>query len=53
MTASIEGLGGYNLGFAEELYAAYAQDPSSVDAEWRAFFAELGEAPQPTSPSAP
>ncbi|MCA8920897.1 MAG: 2-oxoglutarate dehydrogenase E1 component [Planctomycetes bacterium] len=43
-------MGGYNLGFAEELYAAYAQDPSSVDAEWRAFFAELGEAPQPTSP---
>ncbi|MEZ6188081.1 MAG: 2-oxoglutarate dehydrogenase E1 component [Planctomycetota bacterium] len=42
MAASIDGLGGYNLGFAEELYAAYAQDPSSVEPEWRAFFEGLG-----------
>jgi len=53
VSASIEGLGGYNLGFAEELYAAYALDPSSVAPEWREFFAGLGEPAQPPTPLFP
>ena len=34
---------GTNAGFVEELYARYLNDPASVDAEWRAFFDELGD----------
>jgi 2-oxoglutarate dehydrogenase E1 component len=30
-----------SLGFVEELYAAYAADPSSVSEDWRAYFASL------------
>ena len=39
-------LAGANAPFIEELYAKFATDPGSVDAEWAAFFAELrDEAP--------
>ncbi len=31
-----------NLDFVEALYAGYLQDPTSVSAEWRAYFATLG-----------
>ncbi|MCI4663261.1 MAG: 2-oxoglutarate dehydrogenase E1 component, partial [Neomegalonema sp.] len=38
-------LQGANAVFVEQMYARYAQDPNSVDPEWQAFFAELGDAP--------
>ena len=31
-------LGTINLAFAEELYASYLRDPSSVSADWREYF---------------
>jgi 2-oxoglutarate dehydrogenase E1 component len=31
-----------NLPYLEELYAAYRNDPSSVDQSWQTYFAELG-----------
>ncbi len=31
-----------SLGFIEELYAAYQQDPASVSADWRRYFKGLG-----------
>lgn len=34
-------LDGANAAYIEQLYAEYQKDPSTVDAEWRAFFAEL------------
>ena len=34
---------GGNADYIEELYAAYEADPSSVDAEWGAFFKGLGD----------
>ncbi len=34
---------GPNGGFIEELYASYLNDPQSVDASWRQFFASLGD----------
>jgi 2-oxoglutarate dehydrogenase E1 component len=34
---------GGNASYIEDLHARYEQDPTSVDAEWRAFFASLGE----------
>lgn len=34
---------GGNADYIEELYAAYEEDPSSVDAEWGAFFKGLGD----------
>jgi 2-oxoglutarate dehydrogenase E1 component len=34
---------GANAPFIEELYARYLSDPDAVDAEWRTFFAALGE----------
>ncbi|MGI9371393.1 MAG: 2-oxoglutarate dehydrogenase E1 component [Hyphomicrobiales bacterium] len=34
---------GGNAGFIEQLYARYENDPNSVDPEWQAFFAELGD----------
>ncbi|MBB5514297.1 2-oxoglutarate dehydrogenase E1 component [Rubricella aquisinus] len=36
-------LQGHNAEYVEQLHAAYANDPSSVDESWQAFFAELGE----------
>ena len=32
---------GGNADYIEELYAKYEDDPNSVDAEWRDFFAQL------------
>ncbi len=34
-------LGGANLPYVEELYARYLEDPSSVDGDWREYFAGL------------
>ena len=34
---------GANGTFIAELYARYRQDPTSVDASWQSFFAELGD----------
>ncbi|CAO4169221.1 2-oxoglutarate dehydrogenase E1 component [Methylorubrum aminovorans] len=34
---------GANAAWIEELQAAYARDPNSVDPEWQQFFKELGE----------
>ncbi|MAU97234.1 MAG: 2-oxoglutarate dehydrogenase E1 component [Fulvimarina sp.] len=34
---------GGNADYIEELYAAYEEDPASVDAEWGAFFKGLGD----------
>ena len=45
MSDTIEANGylfGSNTVFVEELYQRYQQDPSSVDASWREFFAALG-----------
>ncbi len=39
-------LTGQNAAFIAELYARYLDDPQSVDASWRGFFAELGEEPK-------
>jgi 2-oxoglutarate dehydrogenase E1 component len=39
-------LTGANAAFIAELYARYLDDPQSVDASWRGFFAELGEEPK-------
>ncbi|MBT5048320.1 MAG: 2-oxoglutarate dehydrogenase E1 component [Rhodospirillaceae bacterium] len=36
-------LAGANSAFIEELYARYAENPSSVDASWQQFFGELAE----------
>ncbi len=37
-------LSGTNAAFLEGLYSQYLANPDSVDAEWRAYFAGLGEA---------
>ena len=34
---------GGNAAFIEQLHERYRADPASVDAEWREFFAELGD----------
>jgi 2-oxoglutarate dehydrogenase E1 component len=36
-------LSGPNAAFITELYARYAEDPQSVDPDWRAYFASLGD----------
>ena len=36
-------LDGQNAAYIEQLYAKYETDPASVPAEWREFFAALGE----------
>src|SRR5689334_25330180 len=36
-------LSGTNAPFISELYARYAEDPNSVDPDWRAWFASLGD----------
>ncbi len=38
-------LSGPNAAFIAELYARYLDDPQSVDASWRGFFAELADPP--------
>ena len=40
---------GGNAAYIEDLYARYETDPTSVDAEWQAFFAEPEGRPRPTS----
>ena len=37
-------LSGTNAAFLEGLYSQYLANPDSVDADWRAYFAGLGEA---------
>ena len=37
---------GHNAEYLEQVYAQYAQDPASVDAQWQDFFASLGDAAQ-------
>ncbi|MGB5085422.1 MAG: thiamine pyrophosphate-dependent enzyme, partial [Methylocystis silviterrae] len=44
--ASTSFLQGANAGYLESLLAAYEADPSSVSADWRNFFAEMGLRPQ-------
>ncbi len=39
-------LTGQNAAFIAELYGRYLDDPQSVDASWRGFFAELGDEPR-------
>ncbi|MFV0512444.1 MAG: 2-oxoglutarate dehydrogenase E1 component [Jhaorihella sp.] len=34
---------GHNAAYLEQLYARYAEDPSSVDEAWAAFFAQMGD----------
>ena len=34
---------GGNARFIEELYARFLENPGSVDAHWRSFFASLGD----------
>ncbi|GAB5389611.1 MAG: 2-oxoglutarate dehydrogenase E1 component [Alphaproteobacteria bacterium] len=48
MTAieTLSQLTGASAGYVAELYARYLNDPSSVDGEWRSFFAELGDEEQ-------
>src|SRR5689334_707584 len=36
-------LSGTNAPFIAELYARYAEDPNSVDPDWRAYFTSLGD----------
>ncbi len=38
-------LQGTNAEYVEQLYARYAEDPSSVDESWREYFRRLGDAP--------
>ncbi|MEL6609679.1 MAG: 2-oxoglutarate dehydrogenase E1 component [Pseudomonadota bacterium] len=35
---------GHNAEYLEQMYARYAQDPASVDADWADFFKQLGDA---------
>jgi len=42
-------LSGANALWLEGLLARYQQDPNSVDAEWRSYFASLQEPVQATS----
>jgi len=34
---------GHNAEYLEQMYARYAKDPVSVDAQWATFFAEMGD----------
>lgn len=43
---------GANAAWIEDLYARYEADPSSVDAEWQAFFAGLKDVPADVEKSA-
>src|SRR5690625_6782942 len=36
-------LQGQNAAYVEQLYAAYARNPASVDPSWQRYFAELGD----------
>ncbi|HET8732915.1 MAG TPA: 2-oxoglutarate dehydrogenase E1 component, partial [Anaeromyxobacteraceae bacterium] len=39
-----------NLGFVEDLYFSWLQDPSSVDERWRAYFESLPPVPDAAPP---
>ena len=41
---------GGNLAFVEDLYARWAENPNSVEASWRAFFASLHAAESEKAP---
>jgi 2-oxoglutarate dehydrogenase E1 component len=41
MNETQQGPSSLNLGFLEELYSAYLQDPNSFTADWQNYFAEL------------
>ncbi|HEY8383398.1 MAG TPA: 2-oxoglutarate dehydrogenase E1 component [Microvirga sp.] len=43
---------GANAGYIEDLYARYQEDPSSVDAQWQAFFGALQDDKQAVAKSA-
>ncbi|HEX2136099.1 MAG TPA: 2-oxoglutarate dehydrogenase E1 component [Microvirga sp.] len=43
---------GANAGYIEDLHARYQEDPSSVDADWQAFFAALKDDKQAVAKSA-
>jgi 2-oxoglutarate dehydrogenase E1 component len=43
---------GANAGYIEDLYARYQENPSSVDAEWQAFFGALRDDKQAVAKSA-
>src|SRR4028118_768880 len=43
---------GVNAGYIEDLHARYEKDPSSVDAEWQAFFGALKDDRQAVEQSA-
>src|SRR5215211_5885493 len=43
---------GANAGYLEDLYARYQENPSSVDAEWQAFFGALRDDKQAVAKSA-
>ena len=43
---------GANAPFIADLHAKYVNNPSSVDAEWQAFFAELGDEQEPVKKTA-
>ena len=34
---------GHNAEYLKKMHARYASDPASVDAQWAAFFAEIGD----------
>jgi multifunctional 2-oxoglutarate metabolism enzyme len=49
---------GFNTGYVEDLYAQYLENPESVSARWREFFADYDPgptfyAPQPAAPDQP
>ena len=44
---------GGNAAYLEDLYARYSEDPASVDAEWRAFFAGAEGRQRARSPATP
>ena len=38
-----------NIGYIDDLYALWQKDPASVDASWRAYFEDAGNAAQPNA----
>ena len=45
------GLNSLSLGFVEEMYAAYQQDPASVSADWRRYFKSMANGNGSASPA--
>jgi 2-oxoglutarate dehydrogenase E1 component len=44
---------GWNLGYVDELYARYLEDPESVSEAWRDFFADYRSKPSAEKPAPP